>query len=184
VGIPVLVLAIAAAGTWIARYDPLAPGSFGYAPPKGVRAQVIDVSYALGDVPRIFRIPAATGMTFRYPFSIWNDGPVSVTIDDIGTFGTHSDFIVTRRPVRVQVDPHEGPTGSPWIAFHPFTLAPEHEAAIEMEAAVHRGCIDPGSSMSLVSEDVTYSVFGVTRHVDFTPDVAIVLIGTPASCGH
>src|SRR5437879_5265349 len=77
-GALVSTLALITGATWIARYDPLTRGSLGWAPPPGVDARVVDVSYALTDAPRIFLIPAVTGMIFPYRFSIKNDGPVSI----------------------------------------------------------------------------------------------------------
>jgi hypothetical protein len=181
-GVLAVVLALVASGTWLARYDPLAWGSEGYAPPAGVHAKVIDVSWALPGTPRIFRIPAVSGMSLRYRFSITNDGPVPVTIDDVGTSEVHSNQFVTRRPVRVMLDRYATPTGSPWISFRPFTLAPQQEAAIEMEATMHGGCLSPSTSISWGTEEITYSVFGITRHSDFTPNVEVVLTSSDASC--
>ena len=173
----VLVGALISGGTWVARYDPLATGSFGYTP-LGVKARLVDVGYALPDPPRIFRIQAVTGMTFRYRFSIRNDGPVAITIKDVGVSEERSGDLVNRRPVRVMTNAYAGPTGSPWISFRPFTLAPGQEGAVEMQATL-TGCVD--GTISWGQEEITYSVLGITRHEMFTPDIVVALFGSGAS---
>jgi hypothetical protein len=174
----IIVAAFIAGVSWIARYDPLARGSIGYAPPAGVDAKVVDVSYAIADAPLIFRIPAVTGMTFRYRFSIRNDGPVAITIRDVGIPVERTGNVVNRHPVRVMTNAYATPTGSPWIAFQPFTLAPGQEGAIEMEATLH-GCVE--DMLGWGDEEMTYTVFGISRHVMFVPDVELTLVGGPGS---
>ncbi len=75
----------------------------------------------------------------------------------------------------------DAPCGSIWIAFQPFTLAPQQEAAIEMEATLHSGCLSPASTMSWGPEGITYSVFGIRRHAEFTLNVEIALVATKTS---
>lgn len=179
-GALLLVLALVAGGTWVARYDPLATGSIGYAAPAGLGAKVVDVSWALPNPPLIYRIPAVTGMTFDYRFSIRNDGPVSITIKDVGIPAERSGNVVNRHPVRVMANAYAGPTGSPWIGFRPITLAPGQEGAIEMQATF-QGCLPSLDKLSWSDEEMKYSVLGITRHETFTPDIVIVLVGTPSS---
>jgi hypothetical protein len=176
----ILISGLIAAATWIGHYDPLSRGSIGYPPPAGVGAKVVDVSYAISDAPRIFRIPAVTGMTFRYRFSISNDGPAAITIKDVGDVWEHTGNAVNRRPVRIMTDAYATPTGSPWIAFRPFTLAPGQEGAIEMEATL-KGCMDAAETLGWSDENITYTVFGFTRQEMFSPDVDVTLVGGPGS---
>jgi hypothetical protein len=167
-----------AAGTWIANYDPLAQGSFGYGPPAGVRSKAYDLTWAISDAPVVYKLSAALGMSFTYRFSITNDGPTAVTIDDVGTPATHSEMVVTRRPVALMVDQWAGPTRSGWIPFRPFTLRPGQEAAIEMRVQADTSCfLAPDSTMSWNDEQIRYKVFGFTRHADFVPNIEIVLVG-------
>jgi hypothetical protein len=170
-----VVPAVLAGGVWVARYDPLTRGSIGWAPPKNIAVKVVDVSWALPDAPRIFKIDATAGVAFRYRFSIANEGPVPVRIEDVGTSDEHSAPMIPRRPVRVMLDPYATPDGTPWISFRPFTLSPGQEAAIEMQVDVSHPCYAAGTSASWSSEDMTYSVFGITRHAVFATNVEIVL---------
>ena len=181
-GVLAVVVALIAGGTWVARYDPLTHGSIGYRP-IGVKAQLVDVSYALTDPPQIFRVQAVTGMTFRYRFAIANAGPVAITIKDVGLPEERSGDVVNRRPVRVMTNAYAGPTGSPWIGFRPFTLAPGQEGGIEMQATL-TGCLTNASTISWGEEEITFSVFGLTRHETFTPDIVMALVGSDASACH
>ncbi len=181
-----VLLALISGATWIARYQPIQAGSSGYAPPKGIGATSNPVTWEGADIPpgaTVFTIPATRDMSFRYLFSITNAGPVSITIHGIGLPGSEqAGDLVVRFPVRVQENRYEpGPLGSAWIPFRSFTLHPGQEATIEMQATL-LGCIQKSTSVSWGDEEVTYSVFGITRHATFTPAVQIQLVGSDASC--
>jgi hypothetical protein len=83
----VLVALLAAASTGVilvTNYQPFVPGYKQYGPPAGVSSTVMRVPW-LGLPPnlRIFRVPAEEGLTFNYRFSIWNHGPVPITVTRI-----------------------------------------------------------------------------------------------------
>jgi hypothetical protein len=91
---------------------------------------------------------------------------------------------VTRYPVRVVPDVwkpgYQGlPPFEPW---RPFRLAAGGEAVIEMEATQERGCIERNASLGWNSEPVGFSVFGIPRQTDFTPNVEVRFVGTEP-CG-
>ncbi|MGH9197953.1 MAG: hypothetical protein ACRD1T_19725, partial [Acidimicrobiia bacterium] len=84
----VLVLLLAAASTGlivVANFQPFRPGYKQYGPPPGVEAEVVRVNW-LGLAPnlRVFRISPHDGLAFRYRFSIWNHGPVPITVTRFG----------------------------------------------------------------------------------------------------
>ncbi|MGH3668581.1 MAG: hypothetical protein ACRDU7_09830, partial [Acidimicrobiia bacterium] len=88
VGAVLVVLLAAASSTGVilvVNYQPFMPGYKQYGPPAGVSSTVMRVPW-LGLPPnlRIFSVPAAEGLTFNYRFSIWNHGPVPITVTRIG----------------------------------------------------------------------------------------------------
>ncbi|MEP7059910.1 MAG: hypothetical protein ABI828_04200, partial [Actinomycetota bacterium] len=119
------------------------------------------------------------GMSFTYRFDISNEGPVPITVTSIGASPAEQDGtgITTTLPVRMQKDLSAPASIRPgWEPFRPFGLAPDQETAIEMQVVMHR-CPPRGSSPSWGREPVTFTVFGITRHVDFQPNVQIELLG-------
>jgi hypothetical protein len=51
-----------------------------------------------------------------------------------------------------------------------------------MEATLHGGCLSRSESLGWGDDEITYSVFGITRHANFTPNVVIVLESSDAGC--
>jgi hypothetical protein len=73
------------------------------------------------------------GTTFTYQVSIRNDGPIPVTIKDIGMRGG----AITTRVVAVNSHPYEnGGSSRGFMPFSAFRLDPDQEAIIEMAVQV------------------------------------------------
>jgi hypothetical protein len=159
---------------WIANYVPLAQGisSFGTR-----RPDVTEIDVDAFDISgHVFKVPVGRDARFRYEFSIRNDGPVSVVIEDVGAQGGGGSSRLGRRAVLVLPDAHEGPrTYGRW---HPFSLAPGQEATIQMEAVYEGRCLERDSGMTWNSEPVTYSVLGLTRHEDIMVGVEVRFLGS------
>jgi hypothetical protein len=179
--IALLVLTAVAAAAWAANYEPLGPGSFGFGSTRpGVH---IFSTTAFGVSGRVMVVPIEPGESFRYRFSMRNDGPVAVTVESIGfPKEDQGGNIVTRFPTRMipdawLADDRDGlPHLEPW---HPFTLEPDHEAIIEMEATFTHGCID--GTLGWFFEPIRFSVFGLPRQSNFQQDLEIRL-RAPGSC--
>jgi hypothetical protein len=126
-------------------------------------------------------------MVFTYRFSIRNAGPVPITITAIGD--PRPGEVVTRSAVAFKPDLYVGgSTSKGFEPFHPFQLAPDQEAGIEMEArAAPDICLsDTGEGQTYVgwlTEPITYTILGVTRHTDVDTGNEIRLIGTKATSG-
>jgi hypothetical protein len=163
---------------WIANYDPLVQGSstFG-ALRKDVRETRIDAFDLSG---LVFEVPTGRDATFRYRFSIRNNGPIGVTIRSVGATSGSGSTRLHRTAVRV-VPSFEAPTqtSEPW---HAFSLAPGDEAIIEMKAVYHGICKQPNTATSWNTEPFTFSVLGVTRHEDVMVGVEVRFVGT-GECG-
>ena len=82
---------------------------------------------------RIFEVPAEDGMTFRYRFSIWNHGPVPITVTRFGVPLSEQEPDSTLVPVAVDPNVYGG---GQWIPVQPVRLAPRQMMGIEMEATV------------------------------------------------
>jgi hypothetical protein len=185
VSVAALVLALAIVGSgsvWVANHDPFSPGSIGFAPPRHV-SRVIEVD-AFDRTGRVFVVRTSGPSVIRYRFSIRNDGPVAITIGRIGlTRSDQEDIVITRFPVRLipdlwrrNGDPRL-PSFEPW---HPFTLQPDQEAAIEMEATLKQPCLERGTHLSWWSEEISFSILGIPRTETFESDLEVRFVGTGA----
>src|SRR5262245_40888958 len=116
----VLGIGIVVGGSWASNYDPLVQGNYGYGTPptRDSEAQSID---AFGVSGSVFRVSAERGMTFRYSFSVRNDGSVPVQIMAIGQHGDGpvGTMAVAMNPV---ID-GGGSTDAGTQPFEPFQLA-------------------------------------------------------------
>ena len=141
VAILLAVTLIGLALVWVVNVEPLSRGSEGFAVnDPALRVHVRDVS-AMGVTGSVQTIEARPGMRFQYRFSVRNDGPIPVTITDVGTDGTAG---ISRRVVAAKPDLSLGGSLSRGYApFEPFTLAPGAEAGVEMRVEVPTDiCID------------------------------------------
>jgi hypothetical protein len=158
---------------------PLRPGSFGYAPPDAA-TRVTEVD-SFGISGEVIEVPGETGTVVRYRFSILNDGPISVTITRIGLPAADQiGMAVTRFPVRVIPDVSardDSGTLPPFEPWHPFTMEPGQEAAIEMEATNEGGCTPIETGMYWWTEEIRFSVFGIPRETSFEQNVEMRFVG-------
>lgn len=174
--VALLLLAVVSGAVWVSNVEPLGRGSFGSAirDPR-VKASEHQVD-AFGVSGLINTVSVEKGTTFTYLVSIRNDGPVPVTIKDIGMKGG----AITTRVVAMNPFPYEN--GGPSRGFVPFTafrLDPEQDAIIEMEAQVGaNACVEGRGSTSWFQEPVTYTIFGITRHSSVETGTEIRLVGT------
>lgn len=178
VAILLAVTLIGLAVVWVVNVEPLSRGTEGFAVnDPALRVHVRDVS-AMGVTGSVQTIEARPGMRFQYRFSVRNDGPIPVTITDVGTDGTAG---ISRRVVAAKPDLSLG--GSPsrgYAPFEPFTLAPGAEAGVEMRVEVPTDvCIDRhGGSESWYTEPVVFEVGGIVRHAEVDTGTEIRMVGT------
>jgi hypothetical protein len=173
-----LAVVVAATSTGIvlvANYQPFRPGYKQYGPPPGLEVEVTRVNW-LGMPPnlRIFEVPTEDGLTFRYRFSIWNHGPVPITVTKFGVPLSEQEFGLTHVPVAV--DPNLYGGGS-WIPVQPVRLAPRQMMGIEMEVTV-ASCM---SGVRWNGIPLTFEMYGIERHVIAPTNVQIDLVRS-ASC--
>ena len=184
-GVLVLLLLVAMVGAivWVSNVEPLGRGSFGSAirdPRVKASERYVD---AFGVSGLINTVKVEKGTTFAYLVSIRNDGPVPVTIKDIGMKG--GEF--TTRVVAFNPHPYEdgGPSRG-FVPFAPFRLDPEQESVVEMEVQVGADfCVEGPGFSSWFQEPITYMIFGITRHSLVETGTEIRLEGargTPTGC--
>ncbi len=118
------IIAVAATGgILVANYQPFHAGYKQYGPPKGVGATALQIDW-LDAPPNVwtYRIPSYKGLTFTYRFSIWNHGPVPITITRFGIpKSEQAGDGLTNVPVAIYPDvytvpsvvPHAWRTGPP-----------------------------------------------------------------------
>jgi hypothetical protein len=175
-GLAILVTIVLLVGSiWIANYVPLVQGSSGFGT---LRKDVREIDVEAFDITgHVFEVPVGRLARFRYEFSIRNNGPFSVTIEDVGAQASGGSSRLGRRAIRVIPDAYEGPR-SGYERWHPFSLAPGHEATIEMEAIYRGRCVLRNTAMSWSWEPVTYSILGIPRHDDVMVGVEVRFVGT------
>src|SRR6266550_3329957 len=138
---------------------------------------------AFGVSGLINTVKVEKGTTFTYLVSIRNDGPVPVTIKDIGMKGG----AITTRVAAFNPHPYEdgGPSRG-FVPFAPFRLDPEQGSVVEMEVQVgENACVEGAGFSSWFEEPITYTIFGITRHSFVETGTEIRLGGarrTPTGC--
>jgi hypothetical protein len=185
VGLVLILIAGAAAGIVIvSNYQPFHAGYRQYGPPSGVSATVTRIDW-LDAPPNVqeFRIPAKKGLTFDYRFSIWNHGPVPITLTRVGVpLADQRGNGVTETPVRFNPNVYAYPPhGGTWGPIRTLTLEPRQMAAVEMRVTV-TSCLEQGALVQWNSIPVAFSVYGIHRHVIAPINVQIDLVGTQPSC--
>ena len=175
-----LAIVIAATSTGlvlVANYQPFRPGYKQYGPPPGLEVEVTRVNW-LGMPPnlRIFEVPTEEGLTFRYRFSIWNHGPVPVTVTRFGVSPSKLEPDLTQVPVAVDPNVYGG---GQWIPVQPVRLAPRQMMGIEMEVTV-ASCM---SGVRWSGIPLTFEMYGIERHVLAPTNVQIDLVRS-ASCSN
>jgi hypothetical protein len=171
-----VIIAVTFGSTWIAHYDPFAPGFLGYGRlDDAIRVTEVD---ALGASRRLFEMPVSGPTHFRYAFSITNTGSVSVRIDGIGP-ATEQTGELRFRSVGVVPDLTERVDSRTFDRWHPFVLAPGQHAGIEMEVAFQpRRCLPRGMSLSWWPETIRFTVLGIGRTTSFGSDPEVRVVGT------
>ena len=160
----ILGVALIAGFAWLANVEPLTRGHSGF-PVRDPRVEsssrLVD---AFGVVGLVNTVRVDPGTTFRYSVTIWNDGPLPVTIENVGDSG---DGPISRRVVAFAANPYPGGHPRTTAPFSPFRLDPDQGAFIEMEVRLgNDACLDRSGFTLWSSEPVTYRILGITRHSD------------------
>jgi hypothetical protein len=174
----ILVVGLSVGSIWVANYDPFIHGSrLWHAQDERIRVSDVD---ALGATGRLFEFPASGPSRFVYTFSIWNAGPVAVTIEGVGPPVEEQEGEITWRPVRLVEDETLLEDGElihePW---HPFVLRPRQQADIEMEVRFDpETCLSRDTSLVWWPETIRFSVFGLQRETRFESNLEVRVVGT------
>jgi hypothetical protein len=175
----VVIGAVSAGATLVANYQPFLPGYKQYGPPAVVSEPPMRVPW-LGLPPnlRIFRIPATQDLSFTYRFSIWNHGPVPITVKRIGLPESEQagEGTITR-PVAIY--PNVYAYGHKWLPVQPFELAPRQMAGVEMQVTI-TDCDLYGTWNEV---PIAFEIYGIDRHVLAPTTVQIDLVGPQPGCG-
>jgi hypothetical protein len=175
-----LVIVVAATSTGIvlvSNYQPFVPGYkqyYGLPAVEGTRS----TSFSwIGAPPnlRVIDVPTEPGMTFRYRFSIWNHGPVPITVTRFGVPSSQQEPEL--KVVAVAIDPNTYGGGG-FIPVQPVRLAPRQQMGIEMEMTV-ASCMSGVSSNAI---SITFEMYGIERHVVAPTNVQIELVRSQ-DCG-
>jgi len=184
-GLVVLLIAgVTTATILVSNYQPFHAGYKQYGPPSGVSATVTKIDWL--DLPpnvQTIHIPAHKGLTFDYRFSIWNHGPVSITVTQLGTpLAEQRGIGFTAVPVRINPNVYAyPPPGGTWEPVRSLTLQPRQMMAVEMRVTI-TSCMDQGSLTRWNTVPVSFTMFGIHRDVLAPTNVQIDLVGTQPSC--
>lgn len=179
-----LIAGVTTATILVSNYQPFHAGYKQYGPPSGVSATVTKIDWL--DAPpnvQTIRIPAYKGLTFDYRFSIWNHGPVSITVTQLGTpLAEQRGIGFTAVPVRINPNVYAyPPPGGTWGPVRSVTLQPRQMMALEMRVTI-TSCMDRGSLTRWNSVPVSFTMFGIHRDVLAPTNVQIDLVGTQPNC--
>lgn len=170
-----LVIVVGATTTAIvlvANYQPFVPGYKQYYGLPAVKGTESTSFSWVGAPPnlRLIKVPTEPGgMTFRYRFSIWNHGPVQITVTRFGIPSSEQEPDL--KVVAVAIDPNRYGGGG-FIPVRPVRLAPRQQMGIEMEMTVSR-CMSGVSSNAI---PLTFEMYGIERHVVAPTNVQIELV--------
>jgi hypothetical protein len=182
-GLLAALIAIAATGViLVANYQPLHAGFKQYGPPKGVGATALQIDW-LDAPPNVwtFRIPSYKGLTFTYRFSIWNHGPVPITITRFGMpLAEQQGSGLTRTAVSINPNLY-APLGGNWGQIRPLRLESRQMVAVE-ERVTLTSCLERGATIKWNTIPVTFTVYGIERHVFVPMNVQIDLVGSKTDC--
>ena len=179
----VLVVLLATASTGVilvANYQPFMPGYKQYGPPAGISATPMRVPwFGLPPNLRIFRIPSHDGLTFKYRFSIWNHGPVPITVTRMGIpESEQAGYGVIIKPVAIYPDVYKLPElGGKWRPVQPFRLEPRQMAGVEMQVTVTKCWSSQWNQVP-----ITFEMYGIERHVLAPTNVQVDLVGPQPDC--
>ena len=177
-GLLIVILAATTTGiVLVSNYQPFVPGYKQYYGLPAVKGTESTSFTWFGAPPnlRIIEVPTEPGMTFRYRFSIWNHGPVPITITRFGVPSSEQEADL--KIVPVAVDPNTYGGGG-FIPVQPVRLAPRQQMGIEMEVTLTR-CMSGVSSNAI---PVTFDMYGIERHVVAPANVQIELVRSQ-DCG-
>jgi len=179
-----LIAVAATGGILVANYQPFHAGYKQYGPPKGVGATALQIDW-LDAPPNVwtYRIPSYEGLTFTYRFSIWNHGPVPITITQFGIpKSEQAGDGLTIVPVAVYPDVYTDPSvGGAWEPIRPLTLQPRQMAGVEMRVTI-TSCMEDGATAKWNTIPVTFTLYGIERHVFAPMNVQIDLVGSKTPC--
>jgi hypothetical protein len=168
---------------WLANLEPISQGSTGYdlrmgLPTSMARTASVQVVEAFGVDGRVLSVRAEPDAVFTYMVSVRNDGPVPITIrglspeegDRIQVVGMVPDIWASGR-VSNETQP-----------FHPFSVSPDGEAALEFQVRIPReACRARGTTTSWYTLPLEYTVLGIEREQVVDLGVEVVLRGTEAT---
>lgn len=180
-----LLLAILGFGAWAAaflsNYQPLAADGL-MSSVAASASEIGSFTSPHGEVFTAYRLPYADGQRFGYGFTLVNHGSFPVTIERISVPWGGPEYEFPAEPTGVRIGKGIRPysfyaKGGHGVPFEPFVLRPDEYRAIWMQNRfVH--CSPGDGGMIIGNVDVTFRVFGITRHTTLSSGYTIETRGT------
>ena len=170
-----LVLALMGAGAYsgwfLTNYDPLCHAGCAVGGVTGGH-------FVLGSSSSV-RVQWRRGATFIVWFSLETSGPVGITVREVGQ---QPSDLAPIRLVRVQMaSALQRDAFGNRRPFHPFALT-QHKIVGAFLTYRMVGCVEAGTSYSLIEEPVRFSLFGIPRHMAVKLPVIAEIVGNAATC--
>jgi len=172
------MVALIALQFFISNYQPLVRGNTFSVPPG---ARTVDT---MGDYPEpetIARIGLQPGQLVAFGFSIVNDGPLPITIEEIAP-----PRIIGLDPTDIEISPSDwntSPNAEP-ISFSPTTIGVGEQRVVGM-SFIGADCAVDKSSGAISSADtvvVRYSTLWSTRTAEFPLPVRLAVNDVGGNC--
>jgi len=162
---------------YLDRFQPLQTSTGGRGiPGRDLILRHVEAHGSGGDQWTQYEIRWTPGGTFRLLFPLTNEGPVPVTVTEVGEFPqtTYEGWSVSA--LRYTIDPNLGT--ETLRSFMPFTLQPEQIAQFEITISMDRE-LRGEECFVLADIPVRFQAFWVEREEQVFPRVVVVASGQP-----
>jgi hypothetical protein len=158
------VILVAAAGAFLLRYQPLAQGSSEGVGGTGTR--LVPSPGSISSDQPVYRVAYRDGKTGKLGLSIRNDGPLGVTVTEVGREGwapgglvRYDGTFLTRDVRGLDLQPQN------LVPFRPFSLGPGEELPVVIRFRYSNcGGSSAGTAETIVAVSVGFRVLGLTHH--------------------
>jgi uncharacterized protein YaiE (UPF0345 family) len=181
-----MAILLCGAGLFVARYQPLAPGSTGVGADPGGR-NVTTSDPAGGQNGTVSRVTYDNGTIITFGFSLSNNGPVGVTVT--GIYRSSPPSAEPLKVIAVYVAHRPGVIGAirdlrQFEPFHSFALPGGAERLILVQARMVN-CTDvpAGIAATYTQAPVSFRVLGVPRSTWVALPLPVEVLGTSNPCG-
>ncbi len=165
------------AGAFLSNYQPLVGDGGASRAPSGARDLGNFFSPQAGNF-EVYEVQLVKRDTFSFGFSLWNNGPIGVTVTRVGAVGLEGEpFVVESVAMATSEFSNE------LVPFKPFSLPPRTYREVVLTVRF-TACVDSNSLMAFGQEPVAFHVLGVSRQTTAYFPYTIQVVAPPGTTCH